>query len=160
MTISLKKSLFLAWLSLAVTLATTHAWAATVGGELPVLILKDQLGAPHTLEPIVRRLYINSDRKGDGLMKAAMSDLTQDTLDGQKAVVIADISGAPGFVKRIIASSLKDRRYTTWLDVTGSTQTVLPYKADAVTVVELDQRRIKAIRYLTDAEALKRELAQ
>lgn len=145
-------------LALAAALPAPSALAAiAVGAELPALTLKDQAGTERTLDATVRRIYANADRKGDGLMKAAKIEQAQ--LDAQKAVVIADISEAPGFVKSIIKSSLKDRRYSTWLDTAGSTKQLLPYKPDQIAVIELEARRVKAVRYLADAEALRRELA-
>ena len=132
--------------------------AAKVGDVLPALTLKDQLGNPHTLDASIKRIYANADRKGDALMKSV--ELVQATLDKQKAIVIADISEAPGFVKRIITGSLKDRRYTTWIDRQGSSRKALAFSADKVTVIELDGLRITAIRSVADKAALQKELLQ
>lgn len=132
--------------------------AAAVGDQLPAFTLKDQAGVSRTLEDGTRRIYATADRQGDKLMKAAMASLKQTHLDAHKAVVVADISKAPGFVKAIIRSSLKDRSYSTWMDVGGSTASLLPYRTDQIAVIELDQRRITAIRYLTQANALTAEL--
>jgi len=142
----------------ALTLTALAATATEVGTQLPELRLKDQTGATHTLNASVRRIYANADRKGDSMMKAAMTGATQAALDAQGAVVIADISEAPGFVKMLIRSSLKDRGYITWLDTSGSTRNTLPYRKDQITLLELDQRRITAIRFLADEDSLKREL--
>lgn len=139
-------------------LLPTLTSAAKVGDVLPALTLKDQIGNPHTLDASTKRIYANADRKGDALMKAAR--IQQQQLDKQKAIVVADISEAPSFVKRIITGSLKDRLYTTWLDVKGSTQKSLAYSADKVTVIELDNLRITAIRSVADTAALQKELAQ
>ena len=152
------KTLLAACCAAALLLTPALSSAAKVDDVLPALTLKDQLGNPRTLDASVKRIYANADRKGDGLMKSA--EIDQAKLDKQKAIVIADISEAPGFVKRIITGSLKDRRYTTWLDVKGSTQKLLPYRADQVTVIELDGLRIKAIRNVADKAALQKELAQ
>ena len=156
--LSLRHALTALALAFAGSLAAQTALAAVaVGEELPALTLKDQAGTERTLDASVRRIYANADRKGDGLMKAAKIEQAQ--LDAQKAIVVADISEAPGFVKSIIKSSLKDRRYSTWLDTAGSTKKLLPYKADQIVVIELEARRVKAVRHLADAEALRRELA-
>jgi hypothetical protein len=143
---------------LCVALFAGPANAAGLGDELPALALKDASGNTHTLGDGVRRIYANADRKGDALMKEAMSALEQKTLNAQGAVVIADISEAPFFVKSIIRSSLKERSYATWLDVSGSTKPLLSYRPDHVTVLELRQRRITAIRHVGEVEDLKREL--
>lgn len=152
------KPLAHACIAAALLLAAPFASAAKVDDVLPALTLKDQLGNPHTLDASIKRIYANADRKGDALMKSA--EIDQAKLDKQKAVVIADISEAPGFVKRIITGSLKDRRYTTWVDTQGSTRKSLAYSADKVTVIELDGLRIKAIRSVADKAALLKELGQ
>ena len=152
------KNLAHALIVLAAGFTALPVFAASVGEELPTITLKDQSGTQQTLSDSTQRIYANADRKGDALMKEAMADLGQAQLDAQKAVVIADISAAPFFVKSIIRSSLKDRRYLTWLDTSGSTKRVLPYRDNHVTVIEIEQRRIKAIRYIADAGALKREI--
>lgn len=153
------KNIAPALIVLAAGLTALPVFSASVGDELPSITLKDQSGTQHTLDDSVQRIYANADRKGDALMKEAMADLGQAQLDAQKAVVIADISAAPFFVKSIIRSSLKDRRYITWLDTSGSTRRMLPYRDNHVTVIELEQRRIKAIRYIADGGTLKREMA-
>lgn len=143
---------------LALILANT-AFAAGVGDTLPTLTLKDQAGTARTLDDSVRRLYANASRDGDKLMKEAMTGLGQAELQAQGAAALAEISQAPGFVKYLIRKSLKDRSYATWIDESGATRALLPYRDGAVAVIELDRMRITAIRHVTSAEALRRELA-
>ncbi len=79
-------------------------------------------------------------------------------LDAQQAVVIADISGAPFFVKRIIRSSLRDREYTTWMDLDGVIQPQIPHQQDTVTVIDLERGAVAAVRHVDTVEALRAEL--
>lgn len=132
---------------------------AGVGDLLPPLELKDAQDRPQRLDDTVRRIYATSDRKSGALMETAMTGLDQSQLDAQRAVVIAEISAAPFFVKSIIRGSLRDLRYSTWLDARGLTRSLLPYRPDQVTVIELEQRRIKAVRHVGDADRLRQELA-
>lgn len=132
------------------------AFAAGVGEALPLLKFKDQAGAERTLDASVRRIYANASRGGDALMKKAAP--TQAALDAQRAIALAEISQAPGFVKYLIRKSLKDRPYATWIDESGATRALLPYKDGDVSVIELDQGRITAVRHLGSVEALRREL--
>ncbi len=139
---------------LLLLLQSPWAFSKAPGESLPAYELTDETGAEHVLGTAVRRIYATTDRKGDKLLAAAMESRDQTTLDTQSAVVIADISEAPGFVKRIIRSSLKDRSYRSWLDLRGSTRSTLPARADGVTVIDLDQRRIREIRHITDQASL------
>lgn len=147
-----------AWLALLAFIAPPQVTAFGVGDELPALSLKDQYDKTQTLDGTVQRIYANADRKGDALMKEAMAQLDQSHLDQQKAIVVAEISAAPFFVKSIIRGSLKDRKYLTWLDTKGDTKKILPYRDNQIAVIELDHRRIKAVRYVGEAEALKKEI--
>lgn len=139
---------------IALLLAASVASAA----EPLAFTLKDANGTSHTLDDSVKRLYLSADRAGDKLMKAVMKDLGQATLDQQHAIVVADISAAPGFVKGFIRSSLRDRKYLTWLDEAGSTKKLLPYREDRIGIVQLDRRQITQVRYVSEPEDLRREL--
>lgn len=146
-------------LLLLISLGLTTATSATEPDKtLPPLSFKDSKGQSQTLNPELRRLYLSADRQGGGLIKDAMKGLDQSTLDAQNAVAIADISDAPGFVRRLIRGSLEDRSYRTWMDESGSSRPVLPYRDKRVTVVELEALKITAIRHLADVDALRAEL--
>ena len=134
------------------------AQASELGNSLPPLNFKDSKGQSQTLNPELRRLYLSADRQGGGLIKEAMEGLGQATLDAQQAVAIADISDAPGFVRRLIRGSLEDRSYRTWMDESGHSRPHLPYREKRVTVVDLERMKITAIRHLGDVEALRAEL--
>ncbi len=146
-------------LSLSSALSATTILAAEIGAPLPTLAVKDSAGTALVLGDGVQRIYANGDRKGDKMIKAAMAGRGQAALDAQRAIIVADISAAPGFIRRIIRNDLKERSYATWMDETGDTRKVLPYREDQITVLELDAGRVTAIRYIADAETLKQELA-
>ena len=137
---------------------TASAQASDLGKQLPALTFKDSKGQSQTLNPDLRRLYLSADRQGGGLIKEAMKGLSQTDLDAQQAAAIADISDAPGFVRRLIRGSLEDRSYRTWMDESGHSRPHLPYREKRVTVVDLEQMTITAIRHLGDVDALRAEL--
>lgn len=140
---------------LLLAVALTPVFAAEVGERLPAFELKTAGGEPKTLDASVRRVYATTDRKGGKLVEEAMRGQTQALLDAQHAVLIAKISGAPGFVKRIIRGSLKDQPYSNWVDESGRTERTIPYKDDRVCLLELEDMRITAIRYFADADSLR-----
>ncbi len=140
--------------AVALCLCSLAAGATGVGDTLSALELKDAHGKPQQLADHHCRIYASIDRKGDKLIKAALAERKQAALDAQHAVVIADISGAPGFVKRIIRSSLKDRDYSTWLDEKGSTERKLARRDKRISVIDIDRRKVTALQFLGDEEAL------
>ena len=137
-------------------LVAVSAHAASVGDEVPALEMKDAADAPHVLDDSIRRIYFAGDRDSGGVMKDASP--TQAQLDAQHAVAIANIAEAPGFVKYLIRRSLKERPYSTWVDAAGMTKNLFPARAGQVTVIDLEQRKIRAIRYAANADAVKQEL--
>lgn len=142
-------------LLIGLALALGPVQARDVGQTLPSLALTDAAEAPQTLSPAVRRLYLSADRRGDKLLVEALQGLDQSALDAQQAVVIADISAAPGLIRRVIRRDLRERRYSTWIDQTGDTRRLLPYRAEQVVAVDLEDLRITTIRELNDAPALR-----
>lgn len=147
-----------AGLLLASLLSLAGMAAAEVGQRVDAFTLEDAHKTAHTLSADVQRIYATADRKGDELLKTAMESLDQSTLDAQNAIVVADISEAPWFVKRIIRGSLKDRSYTTWMDREGITRELLPYQAGGVTIIDLDAFSITGVTLAKDAVSLRQAL--
>ena len=135
-------------------LFSVSAHAVKIGDEISALSLKDQNGNEHTLDDQVQRIYAYNDRKSGAVVETAMKGLQQANLDAQHAIIITEISAAPGFVKRIIASGLKDRGYDTWIDDKGQSRRELPYRDNQVSVIDVQNRKITAIAYENDADTL------
>lgn len=145
---------------LSLSLWATQSPATDVGESLPAYSLSDDSGQEHTLDDSVRRIYATIDRKGDKLLDAALQEGAAEQLGAQQAIVIADISDAPGFVKRIIRGSLEDRPYRTWMDTRGSTRKTLPTRKGGVSLVELERMQIRAIRSLNSVEEIQSALQE
>lgn len=145
-------------LFVSLLLFSTLAMASDVGSLLPAWEFEDAQEKPQTLDESVRRIYATWDRQGDKVLAKAMEGLDQSILDAQQAIVIAEISKAPFFVKAIIRSSLEDRSYNSWIDSKGDTRKLLPYKNDQVAVIELEKMRITAVRHHAKAGELRLEL--
>jgi hypothetical protein len=133
--------------------------ATAVGDEVPALTLQDAAGATLVLDGAVRRIYASSDRASGELLKTALAQDGKSVLARQGAIVVADISAAPGFVKGIIRSGLRKRGYSTWLDEGGAMSRWLAPRPEQVSIIELSQLRITAIRHVGTVDALRGELA-
>lgn len=141
-------------------LGSLGSQASEVGSTLPAISLDDQHGQPQQLQEDTRRIYASADRKADKLLAKAMKNRSQADLDAQRAIVIGEISAAPGFVKRIIRSGLKDRSYQTWVDDRGKTKKLLPYRPDRLAVIDLQARKIIAVQQISDLAELEALLTQ
>lgn len=135
--------------------ASFSLYAADVGDLLPGFQLKDQFGKAHTLEPAIKRIYFTHDMAGGKLLKAALGDNGQAILDGQQAVAMTDVSAMPSVIRSMMAlPAMKKRSYQIWIDEAGTVIGGLPRKPDQVTVIELDQLKIIAVRFVADEKAL------
>lgn len=143
-------------LALALLALSGAVQAAGVGDTLPELALKDAADVVHTLDDAVHRIYYSGDRDSGGLLKETAPAQAQ--LDAQHAVAIANVSDAPGFVKFMIRKSLKGRAYVTWMDESGVTKPLFPVRPGQVTIIDLQRRKITAVRYAGSVEALRNEL--
>ena len=132
---------------------------AAEGKSIVGINLQDASGTKVTLTAETKRIYASADRKGDDLLKTALDPLGQAVLDEQNALVISDISEAPGFVKRIIRSSLKDRKYQTLIDQSGTSKSVLPNRKKAVLVADLVDGVVVTTIYVRSAEELSQVLS-
>lgn len=142
--------------SLALLLVAGLAQAAGVGDTLPALSLNDQFDRPHTLTTDVKRVYYTRDMAGSKLMKAVLEQNGQQRLDAQQAVALSDLSGMPGPIRNMMAlPGLKKRSYAIWLDLEGSTATLLPNEADSVAVIDLQALRITGVQFIKDEAGLR-----
>jgi hypothetical protein len=140
---------------LLLVVASASLYAADVGDLLPGFQLKDQFGQVHTLEPVTKRIYFTHDMAGGKLLKAALGDKGQAVLDSQQAVAMTDVSAMPSVIRSMMAlPAMKKRSYQIWIDETGTVIGSLPRKPDQVTVIELDQLKIIAVRFVADEKAL------
>ncbi len=135
--------------------ALPWAHALEVGEALPAFALEDATGSEVVLLETHNRIYATADRKGGKLIEQAMEGLDQTALDAHNAVLITEISKAPGFVRGMIKSGLEDRSYINWVDDSGRTRKLWPYRKNHVTVIDLHAFEVQAIRFERDLATLK-----
>jgi len=140
---------------ICLALASLSLFAMDIATALPALQLYDQFGKAHTLDAKTKRIYFTHDMAGGKLLKAALGEKGQDVLDKQQAVAITDVSQMPSMIRSMMAMpAMKKRSYQIWIDESGKVVSELPRKPDQVTVIELDQLKITAVRFAADEKAL------
>lgn len=129
-----------------------------VGDAVELTGLQNQFGEPLVLGRTLRKLLFVPDRAAGEVLHEALQERGERFLERHQAVVIADISGMPGFISRFIAvPKMRSYSYAVYLGrKAGATQT-LPRRRGRMTLLELDRRRITAWRYV-DAGELALEL--
>jgi len=141
-------------LVLAAALAAAEPYA--VGGTLRPFSLEDQHGEQGTVGERTRLLVLSRDMGAGDVVKGALADAEQKYLDEHAAVYVADISGMPALVSRMIAvPRMRERKYRVLLDRNGAVGRDFPYVEKRPTVVALDQLRIVAVEHPATAADLR-----
>jgi hypothetical protein len=136
--------------SLVLCLVAVAAFAEPlgVGSTLARRSLEDQHGKRAEIDEHVRVLVVTRDMEAGDLVKKALAEVEQKTLDERGVVYVADISRMPGLVSRLFAvPRLRERPYRVLLDRDGSLARELPYVEGKPAVVSLDALRITAVAH-------------
>jgi hypothetical protein len=151
------KSIILATLLLLP--AALPAAPIAVGEPLPSLTLNDQHDQPHALDAQTRIILFSADRDASGLIEEALAEQTGDSLAKAGVVYVADISGMPGLVTKLIAlPQMRKRPYPMLLGREAEETAMIPRERGQVTLVETDAGTITAIRFIADQQALSQAL--
>jgi len=131
----------------------------TVGQVLPVLSLKDQHDKPWQITPSTKLVMFAAGRKASSLAQVVLQTLPEDQLARKSAVYLADMSKMPGFITRTFAlPALRGMPYLIGVSQDETTLAAWPRQSDAVTLIELDQRLVKRINYVTTESELRAAL--
>lgn len=142
-------------------LGSLSAQAADVGQSLAPLQLQDQFGNALAVTANTRRVYFTHDMAGGKLLKGALGDQGQAVLDAQQAVAVTDVSGMPSMVRNMMAlPAMKKRSYKIGVDASGAASAALPRQPDQVTVIDLEQLVIRAVRFAADEKSLQAMVRQ
>lgn len=139
--------------------AALPAAPIAVGEPLPPLTLNDQHDQPHTIDAETRLILFSADRDASGLIEEALAEQTEDSLAAAGVVYVADISGMPGLVTKLIAlPQMRKRPYPMLLGREAEETAMLPRERGQVTLVETEAGTITAIRFIADQQALSQAL--
>lgn len=127
-----------------------------LGDTLPELVLEDQHGEQRSVDASTRLILFSRDMDGGDLLKSALAELPEGTLDAADAAYVSDISGMPRLIARMFAlPRMRKRPYPMLLDRTGESTALLPDEPGRATLIYVDALRIEAIEHLDTAEAVK-----
>jgi hypothetical protein len=130
-----------------------------VGDTIPELTLQDQHGAQRVVDASARVILFSRDMDGGDVLKTALEDLPEGTLEERGIVYVSDISGMPGIIARLFAvPSMRRRPYPMLLDRTGEATALLPDEPGEATLIHLDALRITRIEHFDDADAARERI--
>lgn len=135
------------------------AASLAVGEPLPSMTLTDQHDQPHAIDAQTRLILFSADRDASALIEDALAEQTAESLDAAGILYVADISGMPGMVTKLIAlPQMRKRPYPMLLGREAEETAMLPRERGQVTLIETDAGTITAIRFIDDEQAMSQAL--
>ena len=148
----MKKLLSILFLSISFSVS---AQTLTVGASLPSLSLNDQHDQVVTAPQDLQMILFAGEKGTSELMTKVLEGLPPSTLKDKKAIYIADISGMPGFITKMVAlPRMQKLPYQITLIRDAKDAEWLPKKPQHVTVIKIQQGKIAAIDYFIDANQI------
>ncbi|MFP8881364.1 MAG: FAD/FMN-containing dehydrogenase [Myxococcota bacterium] len=134
----------------------------TVGARLAPATLLDQNEVPHQIDESIRIIFFAREMEGGAVIRAVLDEEGPDYLEQHRALYVADISGMPAVIARLIAipKMQKERPYPTLLDRDGTTTAPFPAEEGRVTVMALDELRVTAIDYRDSPAGVREAVAK
>ena len=127
----------------------------------PVSLL-DQNQVLQRIDESVRVILFAREMQGGAVIRALLEEEAPGYLAQHRAVYIADISGMPTLIARLVAipKMQRERPYPTLLDRDGVTTAPFPSEEGRVTVLLLDKLRVQAIDYRGSLEGVREAVTQ
>jgi hypothetical protein len=140
--------------------STISAAPLQVGDSSPVIELKDQFDKAMLINEQTKMILFAAEKSTSEQVTKALEMLPPTSLADKGAVYMADISGMPGFITKMVAiPRMQKLAYSVTLIRNSKESEFLPKKAGAVTLIQLEAGRVKGITYLSGeaeiAQALK-----
>jgi hypothetical protein len=126
------------------------------GQPLPSLQLSDQHDRPHDIGAGARLLLFAPDRDSSEIAHEVLEPLGGEAMARAGIRYVADISAMPGVVTRMFAlPRMRDYSYPVLLGRESADTAMLPARAGAVTVLDLDTGTVTGVRFADMADALR-----
>ncbi len=133
--------------------------AYRVGDAVEAFTLEDQHGESASVDTTTRVVLFSRDMEGGEILKAALEEVSAETLADRGAVYVSDISGMPSLVANLFAlPAMRRRPYDMLLDRDGQTTARLPDVVGRATLIHLSEGRIERVLYASDVETVHESL--
>ncbi len=137
--------------------ASFGAFAAplSVGDTLPAINLKDQHEQAFVVPADVQVILFAAEKGTSELMSKTLETLPASILKDKKAIYIADISGMPGFITKMVAlPRMQKLPYSIALVRDAKDAEYLPRQSAKVTVIKVEQGKVIALEYVNEASQI------
>jgi hypothetical protein len=138
--------------------ANQPAGAVRIGDGL-ALELKDQHDKSVAINEQTNMILFAAGKSTSALMSKTLEDLPPSTLKDKKALYVADISGMPGFITKMVAiPKMQKRPYTIALLRDEALSKRFPQKDGAITIIQLKAGKVTDISFVTKQEEITKAL--
>jgi hypothetical protein len=132
--------------------------AARIGDSL-VLELKDQNDQTVAINEQTNMVLFAAGKSTSALMSKVLEDLPSTTLKDKKAIYVADISGMPSFITKMVAiPKMQKRPYIIAILRDEAQSKLFPQKDDAITIIKLKSGKVTEITFVTKQEEITKAL--
>ena len=143
----------------SLALAQPVEGAPQPGQAWPSMAVQDQHGEPWTLRPETRAVLVAVSRRASDLALTVLSSQPEGFLDARRVQYLADMSRMPGFITRAVAlPSLRAQPFRVGVVLEEGRLAGWVPNAEQLTLFELEQGRVMAVRPLPDEAALREVL--
>jgi len=150
----LKKLLLLTLLCVGLNTAAVAA-ELQVGDSLPAITLKDQHDKSVTVAPEAQTLLFTIEKSAADLVNNYLKQQTPDFLTSKQAYFLADISGMPSIITKMIAlPKMQERPYAILLGYEAADLAFMPRQKDHVTLVKIQSGKVDKILFIKDEASL------
>ncbi len=130
-----------------------------VGHEVDFALLQDQFANPFPHAENMELLVFADDMAASRDVRDAMGRIDPDCYEQGKLVFIADVSGMPSLITRLIAiPKMRGYGFPVWLDYEGEATEALPVKEGHVSMVSVEDGAITSIDYVQGMESVMNQL--
>lgn len=124
-------------------------------GDSFILELKDQHDQTVVINEQTNLILFAAGKSTSALMSKTLEGLPPTTLKDKKALYVADISGMPSFITKIVAiPKMQKRPYTIALLRDEVQSKRFPQKDDAITIIKLKSGKITDITFVTKQDEI------
>lgn len=129
------------------------------GDVLPSLMLTDQHDKPAEIPGNTLQLLFAADNSGAGLITALLDSKEKNWLRQTRRVYLADIHKMPSLIARFVAlPQLRDKPYPIVLGREVHDLAMFSREKDCVTVMPVEEGRLKGVVFACSSEALRHAL--
>lgn len=138
--------------------ANPSAGAARLGDTM-LMELKDQHDQTVAINEQTNLVLFAAGKSTSALMSKVLEDLPPTTLKDKKAIYVADISGMPSFITKMVAiPKMQKRPYTIAILRDEAQSKLFPQKDDAITIIKLKSGKVTEITFVTKQEEITKAL--